>query len=164
MNIRCLSGSLVHGHSRFVLSGRRFRTLAPRQYPSLGMSSSTKSGLSQDVQDVRGASFTMALVQLGAIGPDKTKNLIHAQEKISEAVNVTGNTARPDLVVLPEVFNSPYGSQYFDRYAEVIGWMERDELPGQWDIESCQSESIRMLSRAAQEEKIWLIGGQNSVP
>ncbi|KAG0140368.1 hypothetical protein CROQUDRAFT_665288 [Cronartium quercuum f. sp. fusiforme G11] len=126
------------------------------------MSHSTSVKLSKDVQDVMGNSFTMALVQLGGIGPDKTKNLIHARSKISEAVNFKGTNARPDIVVLPEIFNSPYGPQHFNHYAEVIGWLERNETSEGWNIESCPSESVRMLSRAAQENKVWLFGG--SIP
>lgn len=44
--------------------------------------------------------FTLALIQLGHIGPDKSANLKHAREMILNAVAPEkGN--KPDLVVLP---------------------------------------------------------------
>ncbi|EGG02697.1 uncharacterized protein MELLADRAFT_38497 [Melampsora larici-populina 98AG31] len=124
------------------------------------MSEPTGFILPKDVQDVQGSSFTTALIQLGAIGPDKSANLIHARSKINEAVQ--GAAIRPEVVVLPEVFNSPYGPQYFKKYAEVIGWSEGNKAPEGWDVESCQSDSVKMLSQASRENKIWLFGG--SIP
>ncbi|KAH9812145.1 carbon-nitrogen hydrolase [Melampsora americana] len=124
------------------------------------MSGPASFKLSKDVQDVEGVSFTTALIQLGAIGPDKSANLIHARSKINEAVQGAG--VRPDVVVLPEVFNSPYGPQHFKKYAEVIGWSEGSEAPAGWDVERCQSDSVKMLSQASRENKIWLFGG--SIP
>lgn len=124
--------------------------------PSTGIKSS------EDVKDVSGTSFTVALVQLGAIGADKTSNLAHARSKIAEAVKVKDPNARPDVVVLPEIFNSPYGPQHFDKYAEVIGWRESEKRSQNWSLEDCQSESVKMLSNAAAEHKIWLFGGWSS--
>lgn len=45
--------------------------------------------------------FKLALVQLGGVGADKTKNLAHTREKILEAAN---NGAQ--VVVLPVSFSS----------------------------------------------------------
>ncbi|TEB36095.1 carbon-nitrogen hydrolase [Coprinellus micaceus] len=102
--------------------------------------------------------FTLALIQLGNIGANKTDNLKHAREMIHKAVTNHGEKKRPDLVVLPECFNSPYGVNHFPQYAEKIGY-----TPGQpFEPESSESESVRMLSAAAKELKTWLIGG--SIP
>ena len=49
-------------------------------------------------------------------------------------------------MTLPECFNSPYGTKYFPEYAE--------EIPN--------GESFEMLSKAAKENNIFLIGG--SIP
>ncbi|THH20930.1 hypothetical protein EW146_g499 [Bondarzewia mesenterica] len=101
--------------------------------------------------------FNLALIQLGQIGADKSANLAHAKEMILKAARPEASQ-RPDLVVLPECFNSPYGHVHFPVYAEAIGY-----TPGEnYDVRSSQSESVKMLSEAAKEAGIWLIGG--SIP
>ncbi|EAU88115.2 nitrilase family protein [Coprinopsis cinerea okayama7 len=100
--------------------------------------------------------FTLALVQLGQIGANKADNLKHAREMVLKAT--TQHSKKPDLVVLPECFNSPYGHVHFPVYAEKIGW-----TPGtKYEIEKSESESVKMLSQLAKETKTWLIGG--SIP
>ncbi|PLW55854.1 hypothetical protein PCANC_02195 [Puccinia coronata f. sp. avenae] len=110
---------------------------------------------------VQGASFNIALIQLGGIGTDKPANLLNARAKIAEAARGNDKGPKPQVVVLPEVFNSPYGSAFFDTYAEVIGWHESNDGSA-WDVNNCDSPSIKMLSSAAKEEKVWLFGG--SIP
>jgi omega-amidase len=44
--------------------------------------------------------FTLALIQLGHIGPDKSANLKHAHEMILKAA-APGKKNKPDLIVLP---------------------------------------------------------------
>ncbi|KAG7092210.1 hypothetical protein E1B28_008577 [Marasmius oreades] len=100
--------------------------------------------------------FSLALIQLGRIGSDKTANLKHAREMVLKAA--TALVKKPDLIVLPECFNSPYGHVHFPVYAEKIGF-----TPGQpYDVCSSESESVKMLSGVAKESGIWLIGG--SIP
>jgi len=89
----------------------------------------------------------LALVQL-ASGADKTANLKHARSKVLEAAKTGAG-----LIVLPECFNSPYGCQYFPKYAETI-------LPSPPSKE--QSPSWHTLSSMAAETKTYLIGG--SIP
>ncbi|KZT22925.1 carbon-nitrogen hydrolase [Neolentinus lepideus HHB14362 ss-1] len=101
--------------------------------------------------------FRIALVQLGQVTPDKSKNLNHAREMIMKAAAGEGAT-KPDLIVLPECFNSPYGVMHFPVYAETIGFTSG--VP--YDMESSESESVKMLSGAARETEIWLVGG--SIP
>ncbi|KAF5324665.1 hypothetical protein D9611_004410 [Ephemerocybe angulata] len=102
--------------------------------------------------------FTLALIQLGNIGANKADNLKHAREMIQKATAGHGSQKKPDLVVLPECFNSPYGVTHFPQYAEKIGY-----TPGEpYVAEKSESESVRMLSAAAKETKTWLIGG--SIP
>ncbi|KAH9857751.1 carbon-nitrogen hydrolase [Lenzites betulinus] len=100
--------------------------------------------------------FNLALIQLGEVGPDKDANLKHAREMIKKAASGSGGTKpKPDLVVLPECFNSLYGHLQFPIYAETIGY-----TPGEpYDVISSESQSVKMLSAAAKEEGIWLIGG-----
>lgn len=59
------------------------------------------------------------------------------------------------LIVLPEIWNSPYATLAFPEYAEVLP--EMGTLP---DVSS--SPSARLLQEQAQKHKIWLVGG--SVP
>jgi omega-amidase len=98
-------------------------------------------------------SFKVALIQLGGLGKDKSTNLTHAREMVVKAAK-----EGPELIILPECFNSPYGHVHFPVYAEVI-----DFVPGQqYDVESSKSESVRMLSGVAKEVGKWVIGG--SIP
>lgn len=57
------------------------------------------------------------------------------------------------LIVLPECFNSPYGTQYFPKYSETL-------LPSPPTKE--QSPSFHALSAIAAEAKAYLVGG--SIP
>ncbi|XP_063407095.1 omega-amidase NIT2-like [Mytilus trossulus] len=83
--------------------------------------------------------FRLALVQL-AVSASKADNLKNAARLIKQA---SQNGAK--VVALPECFNSLYGTSYFKDYAERI--------PGQ---------STDVLSKAAKDNNIFLIGG--SIP
>ncbi|KZT28635.1 carbon-nitrogen hydrolase [Neolentinus lepideus HHB14362 ss-1] len=101
--------------------------------------------------------FRLALIQLGQVTSDKKSNLAHAREMIGKAASGEG-AKKPDLIVLPECFNSPYGHVHFPVYAETIGY-----TPGQaYDVEKSESDSVKVLSEAAKEAGVWLIGG--SIP
>jgi predicted amidohydrolase len=89
----------------------------------------------------------LALIQL-ASGADKSANLSRARSKVLEATSKGAN-----IVVLPECFNSPYGTKYFPKYAETL-------LPSPPTKE--QSPSFHALSEMAKESKSYLIGG--SIP
>jgi len=96
-------------------------------------------------------------VQMGGVTSSKEKNLARAKELIARAAS-PGNGAKPGVIVLPECFNSPYGTQFFPEYCEVIGYK-----PGEtYDAASSPSGSVKMLSAAAKEAGVWLIGG--SIP
>uniref|UniRef100_A0A3B1IH45 omega-amidase n=1 Tax=Astyanax mexicanus TaxID=7994 RepID=A0A3B1IH45_ASTMX len=83
--------------------------------------------------------FRLAVVQL-AVTKVKSDNLQRACSLVKEAA---GQGAK--VVVLPECFNSPYGTGFFAEYAEKI--------PG---------ESTQALSEAAKESGVFLVGG--SIP
>lgn len=89
----------------------------------------------------------LALVQL-ATGADKAANLARARSKVLEASSKGAN-----LIVLPECFNSPYGTKYFPEYAERL-------LPSPPTKE--QSPSYQALSDIAKEAGTYLVGG--SIP
>ncbi|KAK9498398.1 hypothetical protein O3M35_003041 [Rhynocoris fuscipes] len=84
--------------------------------------------------------FKIALVQM-KVGSDKGENLKRAANLISEAKQNGSN-----MVVLPECFNSPYGTNYFSKYAEAIP----------------SGETCTTLSKAAKDNEVYLIGG--SIP
>lgn len=89
----------------------------------------------------------LALVQLGT-SANKAQNLSSARTRVLEA---SRNGA--GIIVLPECFNSPYGTQYFPKYAETL-------LPSPPSEE--QSPSFHALSKLAVEAKAYLVGG--SIP
>lgn len=59
-------------------------------------------------------------------------------------------SSKPDLIVLPECFNSPYGVDYFDEYSEEIGT----------SVASTKSDTVKQLSALAKEHSVWLVGGE----
>ena len=89
----------------------------------------------------------LALIQLAA-GPDKAANLAHARAKVLEASKAGAN-----LIVLPECFNSLYGTKYFPQYAETL-------LPS--PPNPAQSPSFHVLAALAAETRAYLLGG--SIP
>ena len=89
----------------------------------------------------------LALIQL-ATGADKTANLSRAREKV-----LTAAKAGARIVVLPECFNSPYGTKYFPNYAETL-------LPSPPSTE--QSPTFHALRELAKESGTYLVGG--SIP
>ncbi|KAK4048343.1 Omega-amidase nit3 [Microbotryomycetes sp. JL201] len=109
---------------------------------------------------VSGRSFRIALVQLGGVGADKQRNLAHARDKIKQAAQGDAN-GRPDVIVLPEVFNSPYATKSFRQYAERINF-DPKQPKGSYNVAESGCESIQMLSNAARDESVWLVGG--SIP
>ncbi|KAG0364732.1 hypothetical protein BGZ54_007203 [Gamsiella multidivaricata] len=82
----------------------------------------------------------LALVQL-AVTADKDANLANARTHVLEAASNGAN-----LIVLPECFNSPYGTKFFPEYAESAK----------------DGPSVKALSAMAKEAKAYLIGG--SIP
>jgi len=85
---------------------------------------------------------------LTSSGADKAHNLSRARTRVLEASKAGAN-----LIVLPECFNSPYGCQYFPKYAETL-------LPHPPTQD--QSPSYHALSDLAVESKAYLLGG--SIP
>ncbi|KAF4122666.1 omega-amidase [Geosmithia morbida] len=88
-----------------------------------------------------------ALIQL-ASGKDKAANLDHAASEVAKAA-----AGGSKLCVLPECFNSPYGTNYFPEYAEVL-------VPS--DGSKRDAPSYDALSKMAKDNAIFLVGG--SIP
>jgi omega-amidase len=89
----------------------------------------------------------LACVQLAA-GTDKAANLRHAADEVARAAR-----AGAGIVVLPECFNSPYGTNYFPGYAETLlpSPPNKDDAP-----------SFHALAAMAADNGVYLIGG--SIP
>lgn len=85
-------------------------------------------------------SFKIGICQM-QVAENKENNITKARFMIGEAA--AGGSR---LVVLPEMFNCPYASNFFPKYAESFP----------------DGETIKMLSLAAREEGIYLVGG--SIP
>ncbi|KAM7295217.1 omega-amidase NIT2-like [Ixodes scapularis] len=80
--------------------------------------------------------FRLALIQL-AVTTNKTRNLERARKLIREAAS-TG----AQMLCLPEFFNFPFHMKYYAKYAEPV--------PGR---------TSEMLSRCAEEHRVYLVGG-----
>ncbi|RZC68147.1 hypothetical protein C5167_031401 [Papaver somniferum] len=88
--------------------------------------------------------FKIALCQL-SVTEDKERNIVHARKAIQEAAEKGA-----ELVLLPEIWNSPYSNDSFPVYAEDI------------DAGGDASPSTAMLSEVARSLKITIVGG--SIP
>nr|AXP84152.1 hypothetical protein Gohir.A07G020600 [Gossypium hirsutum] len=88
--------------------------------------------------------FKIGLCQL-SVTPDKERNIKHARKAIEEAAQKGAQ-----LVLLPEIWNSPYSNDSFPVYAEDI------------DAGGDASPSTAMLSEVASRLKITIVGG--SIP
>lgn len=80
----------------------------------------------------------VALCQM-LVGANKEQNLIKAREMICSA-----KKQGAEFVVLPECFNCPYGTKYFEAYAEPL---------------SLEAPTTAAMSSAAKENGIWLVAG-----
>jgi omega-amidase len=89
----------------------------------------------------------IALCQL-EVGPDKDENISRARKAIEDAAD-----AGAQFVVLPECWNCPYGTKYFDKYAE--------KLPAAQEKELICGPSVAMLCEVAEQKKIFICGGSN---
>lgn len=86
------------------------------------------------------------------VGSDKSQNLLRARQAIDRASKQGCN-----FVVLPECFNCPYSNASFGPYSEAV-----PEPSSSATFDAAQSPSVAMLSQAARDNNIWLVGG--SIP
>ncbi|KAK0668880.1 carbon-nitrogen hydrolase [Cercophora samala] len=93
---------------------------------------------------------TLACIQLPSTST-KSINLSHAATAVSSAVKSTS----AKIVVLPECFNSPYGTDHFPSYAEPLPTDPSNPSP---DL----NPSYLALQNIARDNKVYLVGG--SIP
>ena len=94
-------------------------------------------------------SLRVGLCQI-KVTSDKLLNIETAITSIRKAIDDNAK-----LIVLPEVWNSPYATSSFGTYAETI------PLVGQIP-ENSVTPSLSALSTIAKENKVWIVGG--SIP
>ncbi|CAB9497379.1 Omega-amidase NIT2 [Seminavis robusta] len=107
-------------------------------------SSSTVRSMSSTSADT----LRVALCQFH-VTPDKEKNHATAADYLDRAA-----AQGAQLVVLPEIWNSPYATSAFAEYAEV--------LPQVGDTQATTSPSSALLMERAKQHKMWIVGG--SIP
>lgn len=105
---------------------------------------------------IQAKSFMMALCQLGGLGASKGDNIRIAQRAVAQAAAAS---PKPDLIVLPEIWNSPYAVTSFREYSEPIPEVGST---GAEDA-STEGETIRALRDMARSSGCWLIGGEMSL-
>lgn len=138
-----------------VLMILRAAIIAKRASTILGSSEVRRMSSSPELTKCK-----IALCQI-AVGSDKAANIKRAQEAVTDAVRrgktMAGSTAPLDMVVLPEVWNSPYATSSFPVYAE--------QVPSVGTVVAGVSElmpSTKALLELAKELGVWIIGG--SIP
>ncbi|XP_017638944.1 omega-amidase, chloroplastic-like [Gossypium arboreum] len=122
----------IRSNSSSIMSSSAFKPEQARLPPALPLPSPLLT------------KFKIGICQL-AVTPDKERNIQHARKAIEEAVQKGAQ-----LVVLPEIWNSPYSNDSFPVYAEDI------------DAGHDASPSTAMLSEVSSRLKITVVGG--SIP
>lgn len=100
--------------------------------------------------------FRLALLQLSGLTSVKTNNIAVARKAVLAAA---ASVPKPDLIVLPEIWNSPYAVTAFADYSERLPAVENGTevpIPG----EKAEGESVTAMREMARESGVWLIGGE----
>ena len=93
--------------------------------------------------------FRLALLQLGPFTPHKPTNIEIARKAVVEA---SSSVPKPDLIVLPEIWNSPYAVTSFREYSERIPEIGSVGLEG-------EGETVKAMRLMAKHAGCYLIGG-----
>jgi predicted amidohydrolase len=97
--------------------------------------------------------FKLALLQLSSLNTSKANNIAVARAAIQQALKST--SPPPDLIVLPEIWNSPYAVAKFREYAEKV-----PEVGSTGDQSEGEGETVKAMREMAKEAGVWLIGGE----
>ncbi|OXC70965.1 hydrolase [Cryptococcus neoformans Bt63] len=105
---------------------------------------------------IQATPFRLALLQLGGLTASKASNISIAAKAVASAA---ASSPKPQLIVLPEIWNSPYAVSSFREYSEKV-----PEVGSKWRSlkESEEGETIKALREMARSSGCWLIGG--SIP
>jgi omega-amidase len=91
---------------------------------------------------------------------DKSLNLQTCSSYIDQAVS-SSTSSKVDLVVLPEIWNSPYATAAFSEYAEPVPNVAVDD-EANVIFSPDDSPSVTLLQQKAIQHQIYLVGG--SIP
>ncbi|UNI15795.1 Omega-amidase [Purpureocillium takamizusanense] len=144
------AASVATRHTGRDTTAHHLRPLAPLSRPPFSaraMATDASTSPPAPAPPVLKQPVKLACIQL-ASGADKAANLRHAAEQVAAAA---GAGAR--IVVLPECFNSPYGTGFFHEYAETL-------LPSPPPADA--APSFHALAAMAADNAVYLIGG--SIP
>lgn len=100
--------------------------------------------------------FRLALLQLAGLSGNKAANIAVARKAVATAA---ASVPKPDLIVLPEIWNSPYAVTAFREYSERIpdvkdGKEVANGAPGP------EGETITAMREMARSAGTYLIGGE----
>jgi len=87
----------------------------------------------------------------------KSLNIDIARKAVTAAAN---STPKPHLIVLPEIWNSPYAVGSFREYSEKVPDVQAKGSQGEVEGEG---ETIKALREMARSTGCWLIGGESSL-
>lgn len=97
--------------------------------------------------------FRLALLQLAGLNANKANNIAVARKAVAAA---GASVPKPDLIVLPEIWNSPYAVTAFREYSESVPQVKDGK-----EVDSTkEGESITALREMARDSGAWLIGGE----
>jgi predicted amidohydrolase len=99
---------------------------------------------------IQAKSFRLALLQLGSLTASKSANIDIARKAVQEAA---ASTPKPHLIVLPEIWNSPYAVSSFREYSELVPDVGTP-------TGSSEGETVKALREMAKSAGCWLIGGE----
>jgi len=100
--------------------------------------------------------FRLALLQLAGLTASKANNIAVARKAVAAAA---ASVPKPDLIVLPEIWNSPYAVTAFREYSEQVPHVKDGK---EFALASAkEGESITALREMAREAGVWLIGGKS---
>ncbi|EGX95899.1 nitrilase family protein (Nit3) [Cordyceps militaris CM01] len=146
--LRCLASSPKPGLICSYRAARRIPAAAVPRSPFSTVAARAMAASYTPSPVLQVPRVTIACVQL-ASGADKAANLAHAASQVAHAAASTG----AKIVVLPECFNSPYGTGFFPTYAEVL-----QPSPPAPD----RAPSFHALAAMARDSAVFLVGG--SIP
>ncbi|RXK42609.1 hydrolase [Tremella mesenterica] len=107
--------------------------------------------------------FRLALIQLSGLTSSKPHNISIARSAVAQ---VSKTEPKPQLIVLPEIWNSPYAVSSFRPYSEIIPSPSPPTdlivQGGEEEIKEEEGETVKAMREMARDSGCWLIGG--SIP